>query len=1361
MAAKELLANSKDCVEIIPGTQQIIVGGGPASAVGTETIYNFTQKSFTFDYLFDENSSQEDLYNLSVAPLVDRFMEGFNATILAYGQTGSGKTYSMGIGLDGITASVDLNSKGIVPRAITTIFTRMAAHKQENESYDASVTVSFMELYNEELVDLLNPRPKSASASVNTGPTIREDGMGKIVWVNLSEEKVNSTSELLRTTGSTDMNASSSRSHAIFTVTLRQTMEGGDGEKTNLISKFHFVDLAGSERLKRTNAEGDRKKEGISINQGLLALGNVISALGDEARKAGHVPYRDSKLTRMLQDSLGGNSQTLMLACVSPSDLNYGETVNTLHYANRARNIKNRVAINQDWGNSAGGEAQREIKTLRSTISQLRTELAMIRAGGMEILDAEAESMAPIGNLVGQTKLHYHQRRERDQLAEIERLKADNTNQSFQLDRFHFLAIRLSKQVKQLMMQNAALTQERDIAVAEKCKILNPSAGFVSSASGQADEGTRAEKKQRRSREASPDDMGGTPKRGRTPVDDKVHPIIRNYVQTIALLRLQLADCEDKLAWQYEAMSKLGQKGSKANLAWSIQSLKDLNIATSPTARRVDDCKASELRTEATGERKLLEAIRENIELHEATSRSGYALPGDEPRGLLREVSPQDIKSSSLQNETVFDDDSDEDYEDAPAAIEDAPNPDIYMLINKLQNDIVQHEALAESIQKREAEYNRMQKAYESKLSVLQNQMAQFQQERDLALKKMANSSKQQRTVVANKFEEAKRRLDSEISDTRRKMGENSRLQSNSKSRAEKLTSELQATISALKAEKTRMLQELRIQTQKHRDSNNANMREISKLRRKEKNASDIAKRLERSNQLQRLMLKKRNQEVLQTQAKLKQIMQSLKRASTPNKVIKSHNSGFTSPVPRTKSAKGRAMALSGPAMNEILASVNSPVRVSVSQSLTDARPDVDIRAQFKKQMVDKELAVTVLCRKTQKTLQQLQKVRNRLTEEQKELIAERKRVVEANYRETGVRDEKSPQYMDERVQSIDIEVASIDNSMIELEDRLKQSSGVLDTSFVGEAISNSVDLNWENALNLLKSLDRIELEATLAYFLEDVVTLRALEDDYVQELESKEQSVANLKQQLQEVQESLYLQMKKSRVVNFADSKEEKTIGETLAEAVDPKDPVDIDDLGSQAFSRQWPRLGSSQSNDAHVLTVEDSLLAPLAVRIPSPTRKNGVRPISLSPSPLVEDEPVTYRGKPVLSQKEALLSNPFLKRDRPLSPIKDLSRPSSTSAPKKEDLVKEDQQYSSNSLPSVASDDGEIRTKKRYDLLSLGGSGDVFQRLANAHTQASQAKVIHRSSIDKEAAMQQEPLPVTETKRKSLTEMEQNWHE
>lgn len=155
--------------------------------------------------------------------------------------------------------------------------------------------------------------------------------------------------------------------------------DDGPGEWTTIVSKFHFVDLAGSERLKRTAAQGERAKEGISINSGLLALGNVISALGDPAksRMTTHIPYRDSKLTRLLQDSLGGNAHTLMIACVSPAEWNVGETINTLKYANRARNIKNRAEIKEKE------DGWDDLEWLQAMVTKLRKELKAIKDGGV------------------------------------------------------------------------------------------------------------------------------------------------------------------------------------------------------------------------------------------------------------------------------------------------------------------------------------------------------------------------------------------------------------------------------------------------------------------------------------------------------------------------------------------------------------------------------------------------------------------------------------------------------------------------------------------------------------------------------------------------------------------------------------------------------------------------------------------------------------------------------------------------------------------------------------------------------------------------------------------------------------------
>lgn len=492
------------------------------------------------------------------------------------------------------------------------------------------------------------------------------------------------------------------------------------------------------------------------------------------------------------------------------------------------------------------------------------------------------------------------------------------------------------------------------------------------------------------------------------------------------------------------------------------------------------------------------------------------------------------------------------------------------------------------------------------------------------------------------------------------------------------------------------MLQNLRIQTQKYNDKNVENQREIANLKRKEKNASDIVRKLERSNQLQKLMLKKRNEEVIKSKNQLKKVIVGLKRAPTPNKVSKS---GYISPI--SKKSRG----LRGANMNELLASVNSPVRVSVSESLMDMRSeDIDIRAQFKKQMVDKELQATIASRKTQKTLEKLQKCRNKLIDEQKELIAERKRVVEANYQATGVYDVKVPQYMDERVKSIDVEVASLDSSMTKLEAKIKQNFGTINEN----QISTIVDLSWDNALNLVRSLNRMELEATVQYFLEDVVQLRISEDEYQQELDDKESSIESLRLKLLDIQESFNSKL-------------------SLIEK--PLEPMKKDlakSLGEFPFPRKLPvleeRSKSALDNTMSIDQIQDTLQIPTASRM-SPIRTvSPIRPMSISPE--AEVNPFSLRSR-LLQKRENQNLVPIEKKEKP------------------------------SILSRVDEDDDK---KKRFDLLNLGGAVDVFKRLANSHTQASQAKVIHRSQVDREAAM--ENVGVNEDKRKSLSELEQAWN-
>jgi kinesin family protein 4/21/27 len=356
-------------------------GCGECLRVETNHVVLRNDKTFAFDAAFDSGAAQQAIYEQTAAPLVRKCFEGFNGTVFAYGQTGSGKTHTMGGSFEeGFqTASGGPGeSAGVIPRVVHQIFETIAKQREADPSVSYTVTLSFLEIYNECIRDLLAPAAASADAPASLD--LREDPQrGGVVVAGLSAEPVTSEDQvyaclqrggLRRATASTQMNAQSSRSHAICTIGLERRGGGDGGHRW---ARLNLVDLAGSERQKRTKAEGVRLTEAININKGLFVLGNVISALGDERQAGAHVPYRNSKLTRLLQDSLGGNSHTVMIACCSPADSNFEETVNTLRYAHRARNIQNSASVNKD-------PAAAELQQLRQQVQLL--QLRLLGSGG-------------------------------------------------------------------------------------------------------------------------------------------------------------------------------------------------------------------------------------------------------------------------------------------------------------------------------------------------------------------------------------------------------------------------------------------------------------------------------------------------------------------------------------------------------------------------------------------------------------------------------------------------------------------------------------------------------------------------------------------------------------------------------------------------------------------------------------------------------------------------------------------------------------------------------------------------------------------------------------------------------------------
>ncbi|BFZ03932.1 hypothetical protein BsWGS_06970 [Bradybaena similaris] len=315
-------------------------------------------KKFTFDSVYDWNSKQRDLYDETFYDLVDSVLKGFNGTIFAYGQTGTGKTHTM----QGNKRSKD--DWGVIPNSFEQIFQHIS--QSENQQY--LVRASYLEIYQEEIRDLLSKdQSKRLELKERTDTGVYVKDLSSFVTKSVKEiEHVMNVGNSNRSVGATNMNEHSSRSHAIFIVTIECSQEGEDGENHIRVGKLNMVDLAGSERQSKTGATGDRLKEATKINLSLSTLGNVISALVDG--KSTHIPYRDSKLTRLLQDSLGGNAKTVMVANIGPASYNYDETLTTLRYANRAKNIKNKPVINEDPKDALLREFQEEIMRLKAQL---------------------------------------------------------------------------------------------------------------------------------------------------------------------------------------------------------------------------------------------------------------------------------------------------------------------------------------------------------------------------------------------------------------------------------------------------------------------------------------------------------------------------------------------------------------------------------------------------------------------------------------------------------------------------------------------------------------------------------------------------------------------------------------------------------------------------------------------------------------------------------------------------------------------------------------------------------------------------------------------------------------------------------
>ncbi|CUS24184.1 LAQU0S14e02102g1_1 [Lachancea quebecensis] len=333
------------------------------------------EQKFVFDRVFDMHASQEEVYEATTRPLLDSVLDGFNSTVFAYGATGCGKTH---------TVSGTAENPGIIFLTMQELFAKM---EQLKDTKKFELTASYLEIYNESIRDLLEPETPSKKL------VLREDAHRHISVANLSHHPLFTVENVMdlvvkgninRTTSATDANETSSRSHAVLQVHITQKNRTAELTEDHKFATLSLIDLAGSERASATKNRGERLHEGANINRSLLALGNCINALCVGGKRGGgfHVPYRDSKLTRLLKFSLGGNCKTVMIVCISPTSNHYDETLNTLKYATRAKEIKTKIIRNHH-------SLDRHVGSYLKMITEQRQEIEELRSRERKMIDLE------------------------------------------------------------------------------------------------------------------------------------------------------------------------------------------------------------------------------------------------------------------------------------------------------------------------------------------------------------------------------------------------------------------------------------------------------------------------------------------------------------------------------------------------------------------------------------------------------------------------------------------------------------------------------------------------------------------------------------------------------------------------------------------------------------------------------------------------------------------------------------------------------------------------------------------------------------------------------------------------------------
>ncbi|XP_062990202.1 kinesin-like protein KIF21A isoform X6 [Elgaria multicarinata webbii] len=979
--AKEKIEGCHICTSVTPGEPQVFLG---------------KDKAFTFDYVFDIESQQEEIYGQCIEKLIEGCFEGYNATVFAYGQTGAGKTYTMGTGFD---VNLMEEEQGIIPRAVKHLYRciegkKHAAIKQGLPPPEFKVNAQFLELYNEEVLDLFDTTRDIDSKNKKSNIKIHEDSAGGIYTVGVTTRTVNVEAEMMqclklgalsRTTASTQMNVQSSRSHAIFTVHLCQTRVCSPIDADNmtdnriisessqlnefetLTAKFHFVDLAGSERLKRTGATGERAKEGISINCGLLALGNVISALGDKSKKVTHVPYRDSKLTRLLQDSLGGNSQTVMIACVSPSDRDFMETLNTLKYANRARNIKNKLMVNQD-------RASQQINALRSEITRLQMELMEYKTGKRIIDEEGVESI-------------------NDMFHENAMLQTENNN----------LRVRIKAMQETIDALRARITQ-----------LVSDQANQVLARAGEGNE--------------------------------EISNMIHNYIKEIEDLRAKLLESE---AVNENLRRNLSRASTRSTFFGGPSAFSSSMLPSDKETVEILDLAKKDLEKLKKKEKKKKKSVikEENTDNEQEkkdekgiSERENHELEVEEGQELSdREDDEEDEDEEDDDLEVVeSSDESDSDSDEKANYQADLAN---------ITCEIAIKQKLIDELENSQRRLQTLKRQYEEKLMMLQHKIRDTQLERDQVLQNLGSvesCSEEKAKKVKTEYEKKLQSMNKELQRLQAAQKEHARLLKN-QSQYEKQLKKLQQDVAEMKKTKVRLMKQMKEEQEKARMNESRRNREIAQLKKEQRKREHQVKLLEAQKRNQEVVLRRKTEEVtaLRRQARPmsdKVAGRTSRKLSVPEHANQEPNSSMSSvDNDGSRAVSQQKMRIPVARVQALPAATTNGTRSKYQRKAMTARVYTSKGARMKWQLLERRVTEIIMQKMTisnmETDMNRLLKQREELTKRKEKLSKRRERVI----KESGPDADKNIHNINEEMESLTANIDYINDSISDCQANIMQ----------------------------------------------------------------------------------------------------------------------------------------------------------------------------------------------------------------------------------------------------------------------------------------------------------------------------------